>query len=210
MIFGESVCDAYCGMLKSTLEGSLFLQVTMVQPVVEGPQCIRAAFESYEFPDGRTGKWWIEDRIKALFDEKGEYWRSMHREGQFDYVISALNGMTNGTMPRWNANRLIISLFDPKMDLHKSRAPTPPCLINLSFYPVKKTLSLIATFRAQYTDAKGLGNLLSLAMLLKDVSEKTGFHPSKLYSIAQKVTLKYPTSTAKNLHHQLIVSINRS
>jgi len=204
MIIAESISKAYIGMLQDTLRNSPFIQTTLLQPISYNSDKIRECFNAYKFPDGRTGEWWIEDRLKALFNENGEYWKPLHREGQLDYVVSALEGMTEGTMPRWNANRLIINLFDPKIDLHKSRCPTPPCLINLSFHPVKQSLTLIATFRAQYTDAKGFGNLLSLAMLLKDIADKTGFHPSKLYSIAHKAILKYPQSVAKGLLHSLL------
>ena len=206
-----SISDAYFSMLRSTLRESPFMQITAVtQPIlgdhVNNSVSFRTAFEDYTFPDGRRGEWWLQDRIKALFDVKGEYWKPMHREGQFDYVISALKGMTKGAIPRWNANRLILSLFDPKGDLHVSRAPTPPCLISLCFYPVKQRLTLIATFRAQYTDVKGYGNLLSLAMLLKKVSEETGFVPVKLVSVAQKAILKYPKSVGKDLLSKLRVS----
>lgn len=199
MILGSSVSETYIGMLQKTLSQPSFVQTAMVQPISRDFHDIaRMAFEEFEFPDGRFGTWWIEDRLKALFDEKGEYWKPLRREGQFDYVLSALKGMTEGTMPRWNANRLVLTLFKPS-DLHKSRCPIPPCLINLSFYPVRQKLTLIANFRAQYTDAKGYGNLLSLAMLFLDVCDKTGFTPNRLYSIAQKPILKYSRSTGKKL-----------
>jgi len=210
MIVSSSVSDGYVDMLRDTLRNSPFMQVTMIQPVVEGSASVRTAFEDYEFPDGRTGKWWIENRIKALFDAKGEYWEPLHRNDQFEYVISTLKGMQQGIIARWNANRQIISLFNPTKDLHTSRAPTPPCLISLCFYPVQQALTLIATFRAQYTDAKAYGNLLSLVMLLEKVSKETGFKPLRLYNIAQKTTLKYPKSIGKELLQRLIVTVNRS
>lgn len=205
MIIGTSISDAYISMLRSTLRRSPFMQVTVVQPVSISDD-VKTTFESYMFPDGRSGRWWIQDRIKALFDKKGEYWKPIHRDGQLDYVISALKGMTKGTVPRWNANRLVITLFSPKDDLHISRAPIPPCLINLCFYPVKQRLTLIANFRAQYTDAKAYGNLLSLAMFLKKISEETGFTPFQLFSIAQKAILKYRKSVGKDLLRKLIIA----
>lgn len=206
-----SVSDAYFSMLKNTLRESPFMQVSEVMNPILGDKinndaAFELAFQSFKFPDGRYGASWIRDRILALFDEKGEYWKPLHRFAQLDYAVSALDGMRKGNVPRWNANRLIITLFDPSQDLHNSRAPTPPCLISLCFYPMKQKLTLIATFRAQYTDAKGYGNLISLAMLLKDVSEKTDFVPFKLYSVAQKAILKYPQSTAKQLFNKLLVA----
>lgn len=211
MIIGTSISEAYIDMLKNTLRKSAFMQVTSVRLSEDSlkSDSVKSAFENYVFPDGRSGRWWIEDRLKAVFDSKGEYWEPIHRDHQFDYVVSALRGMANGSVPRWNANRLIITLFSPS-NLHIARAPTPPCLINLCFYPIRQTLSLIGTFRAQYTDAKAYGNLLSLAMLLKDVAEKTGFTPFKLYSVAQKAILKYPKSTAKDLFNKLLVAFHKN
>ncbi len=208
MILGASISEAYVGMLKHTLTKSPLMQVTMVQPVSNFlMDDVRKTFEQYVFPDGRTGKIWIRGRLEALFDENGEYWKPMRRAGQFHYILSALRGMTKGTMPRWNANRLVISLFNPKEDLHKSRCPTPPCLITLSFHPIRQDLTMIATFRAQYTDAKGYGNLLSLAMLLVQICETTGFKPFKLFSIAEKAILKYSKSTAKDLLAKLLCAV---
>ena len=204
MISCRSLTDAYVEMLKSTLEGDPFMQVTKVyDPVSKGKVNINenthAAFETFKFPDGRSGAWWIKDRIEALFDPDGEYQSKMNREGQIEYVISTLKGMRNKTVATWNANRVLINLFDPKSDLHTSRAPTPPCLISISFYPVRQDLSMIATFRAQYTDTKGYGNIISLAMLFKEICEKTGYNPQTLYSVAQKAILRWPKKTGKAL-----------
>lgn len=204
MISCSSLTEAYVEMLKSTLEGDPFMQVTKVyDPVSNGEvnidENIHAAFEAFEFPDGRSGAWWIKDRIEALFDPDGEYQSKMNREGQLEYVISTLKGIRSKTVATWNANRVLINLFNPNKDLHTSRAPTPPCLISISFYPVRQDLSMIATFRAQYTDTKGYGNLISLAMLFKEISEKTGYTPLTLYSVAQKAILKWPKKTVKAL-----------
>lgn len=114
-------------------------------------------------------------------------------------MIRGLKGITEGTMYRWNSNRFLIMLFYPAKDLHESRVPTPPCLTILNFLPVKNGLSLIATFRAQYTDTKGYGNLLSLAYLLLSLCEGTGFRPAQIYSIANKPILKWPIRTARSL-----------
>ena len=97
---------------------------------------------------------------------------------------------------------MIISLFEPK-DLHRSRSPTPPCMISLCFYPEKEDLSLIATFRAQYTDAKGFGNLYSLATLLQRTASATGFNPAVLYNVAQKAILKYQKFFARQFYLSL-------
>lgn len=209
MISCSSLTEAYMEMLKSTLEGDPFMQLTKVRdPISNGEininENIHAAFEAFEFPKeksgkGRSGAWWIKDRVEALFNPDGEYQSKMNRDGQLEYVISTLKRMRSKTVATWNANRILISLFDPKKDLHISRAPTPPCLISISFYPVRQDLSMMATFRAQYTDTKGYGNLLSLAMLFKEVSEKTGYKPRTLYSVAQKAIRRWPKKTGKAL-----------
>lgn len=164
---------------------------------------IHNAIMSFKFSDGRLGRNWFEKRINAMFEPKGEYYMPMRRYGQYDYVISTLRGMKEGKVARWNANRLIINTFDPSKDLHVARAPTPPCLASLAFYPIKDELSLVATFRAQYVDAKAYGNIFSLAMLLRQVCVETGFRPSTLVNIAQKPILHYPLNEARRFYWDL-------
>ena len=212
MISSDSVSDVFVQALANTLRrplvGEPLIQVTeILRPVVDGcvneNEAFRKKLGSFVFPDGRTGEWWIQNRLKAVFDEKGEYWNRLHRDGGFDYIVSALYQMKKGFFPRWNTNRLIISLFDSSLDLHKSRMPTPPCLITLAFHPVRDTLDLIGTFRAQYTDAKGYGNMLSLCHMLRHVCDRTEFHPNRVYNIAHNPILKYPKSTARKLLYTL-------
>jgi len=204
----ESLDKAYLSMLESVLrEDRDFLQVTCVgNPLVEGKLNLDPAFgkkfEAFTFPDGRCGLWWVQDRIKAVFSPKGEYHKRIYGGG-YEYCLESLKGIREGNFPLWNANRLIISLFKPE-DLHKARKPTPPCLINLCLYPVKGKLTMIGTFRAQYVDAKGFGNLISLAMLLGGLCEKTGFSPGRLYNVAQKSLLRYPKDIAKRLYFHLL------
>jgi len=183
-------------------KGTSVMQVTKVtEPVRKGIVNVNEGFHDklkrYTFSDNRSGYWWLEDRIAALFSEKGEYWARMNRYGQLNYIKGALKGMNEGTHPRWNANRLIIDLFNPEADLHVTRMPTPPCMITIAFIPIRDQLSMAATFRAQYTDAKGYGNLYSLAMLLRDIAQFSGFKPRHLYSTAQKATLKYNLTEAR-------------
>ena len=225
-----SLSDAYINMLSNTLTEPFpcFMQVTMVAKPILGnclndDEKVRAAFESYTFPKSKTekvmtGKNWIDNRIKALLDAKGEYWGRMNREGQLDYVTSALKGWNitkkqeenakkkQKKTPTWNANRIMISLFNPARDLHIYRVPAPPCLSSLCFYPVRKSLSLIATFRAQYSDIKAYGNLISLAMLLKDISEETGLTPATIHSVAHKAILKHPRLVGKELLNKLLAA----
>ena len=204
MIQRSSISDAFLDMLTDTVRNlPPFMQVAKVTyPVLKGDINTAPGFhdrlKDFTFSDNRTGHDWLDDRIRALFEEGAEYWKPLHRDGQYEYVVEALKGMTAGTMPRWNANRLIVTLFDSEKDLHKTRMPTPPCLVMVSLHPEKQDLSLVATFRAQYTDAKGYGNLYSLAMLLQRICEDTGFKPKHLYSVAQKAILKYNKGEARS------------
>ena len=209
MIRRASITEAYMEMLRTALEGQTFMQVTEVyDPIVRGfpnvDEKIQDAYKKFTFTDGRTGDFWIKNRLEALLEEGGEYWEPLHRENQLDYVVNALKGMTEGTVARWNANRLLIPLFDPSKDLHISRAPMPPCLINIGFYPVRNELTMIATFRAQYTDIKGYGNLLSLAMLMKKICDSTGFRARSLFSVAQKAIFREGKKVVKDLRIELV------
>jgi len=56
---------------------------------------------------------------------------------QYSFILSALKEMAEGKYPLWNANRLVISLFSYR-DLLRARNPTPPCMTQISFYPVKE------------------------------------------------------------------------
>ena len=115
MIVRESISEAFSEMLRSTLQEGPFMQVTRVSiPVWKGEvnesPAIRRAFDEFQFPDGRSGSWWIEDRIKALFATDGEYYEPLRRGGQLDYAVSTLEGMREGSVARWNANRTTYSL----------------------------------------------------------------------------------------------------
>jgi len=223
MIIENSVSDAYLAMLDDTTRylGDNIVQVTRVNMPLGGSAQGHEAeavhrylphgtvnvdpsfakrLEAFEFNDERTGKWWLEDRIEALFGNTGEYHEALNKEAQYPYVVKSLKAMRERNAkigPLWNANRMIVTLFDPAQHLHIARAPMPPCLINIAFIPVKDRLSLCATFRAQYTDAKGYGNLYSLAMMLGQVCEATGYTARYLYSIALKPTLRYKKAEAK-------------
>lgn len=205
MISSKTISDVYPLTLADTLNSRFrkpLVQVTEVLEPIKEDEIFRKQLDKFIFPDGRSGEWWIEDRLKALLTEKGEYWARVHENGKFDYVVSALQGMTRGSFPRWNANRLVIPLFKDS-DLHKSRMPIPPCLISLDFHPIRDKLTLVGIFRAQYTDAKGYGNILSLCYLLKHVCDETGFKPDRVYNVVNKPILKYSESVVRRFLYAL-------
>jgi len=202
-------------MLEKTLEHRYCYMLVgkVLKPIVNGQVNVSSRFiqklkEFKTFPivkDKKTvgyksGYDLLRSRIAVMFDEGREYYEAMRKHGQLDYVIETLKEKP----PTWNYNRLIISLFNPIIDLHKSRAPTPPCLITLGFYPHKDKLDLVGTFRAQYMDMKGLGNLYGLAMLLRHVCKSTEhFIPRHLYMVAQKAILAYHNSIGKDFLNYL-------
>jgi len=184
-----TLTEAYLESLNAVIQGrgySYALTTCVDTPIVEAEPNLDPEkdkrFRDFLFPDGRNGLWWIEDRIKSLF--KGLYWKRMNRQTQLEYVIKALKGAKEGRVYGWSYCSFLISLFDPEEDLHTSRKPEVPCLVGLGFYPQEGRLYLTATWRTQFIDTKAYGNLISLAMLLQQSCEKTGFAPES-YSAQQ-------------------------
>lgn len=170
---------------------------------------IHNALESFTHFDGKTGKYWIENRIDELFT--GLYCRAIHNHNQLEFVEEALKQILHSREERkyaytWCSNRLFCLTFDHSNNdfshLHLSRQPIPPCLTLVDFKPEQTTLHLLATWRAQFFDTKAYGNLLSLAILLRNVCRNTGFHPGHLVSTANKAIVKN-RSNAKRLLERL-------
>ena len=210
-----TISGAYLEFLESYLkEWSFAMCVHVERPIKKGKlnlnREIDRAFRDFKFPPTgkekvvRTGDWWIQDRMRAVFDEGGEYYPYLHRNRHMEYILSSLKDYRRHQHPTWNANRFVLTLFDPASDLHRSRRPAPPCLSMLSFHPKKRQkLSLVAIFRAQYVDTKAYGNILSLAELQKRVCNQTGFEAGSLHSVASKLISRHNVNTIKRLHRQL-------
>jgi len=147
-------------------------------------------YKKFNF-DGKSGAWWIGNRIDELFT--GLYHRAIANNNQLGFVQNALKQIKTGRYT-WCTNRLLCITFDAKEShfshLHLARQPIPPCLTTLDFKRERNQLHLISSWRAQYFDTKAYGNLLSLAMLLREVCENTSFLPGHLISIAHKAILK--------------------
>ena len=166
---------------------------------------IHKLFESFTHFDGKTGKSWIENRIDELFT--GLYYRAIHTYNQLDFVEKVLKKILHSREVgkyayTWCSNRLFCLTFNHSSNnlshLHLSRQPIPPCLTLVDFKPEQTMLHLLATWRAQYFDTKAYGNLLSLAILLRNVCRNTGFHPGHLISTANKAIVRNG-SNAKRL-----------
>lgn len=147
-------------------------------------------FENFNF-NNKTGKWWIENRVQELFT--GLYHKAICKHNQLGFVQDALRKIKAKKFT-WCSNRLLCLTFDYEdkstSHLHLTRQPIPPCLTLLDFKPEQKRLNLIASWRAQYFDTKAYGNLISLAMMLRNICKNTGFQSGHVISIANKAILK--------------------
>lgn len=134
-------------------------------------------FESYEFHDGSTGRYWVQDRIEELFG--GLYAdRLTDPRNQVEMVVDRLKIGNHGQ----TTNALVAQPYHLEPDLEKATHGRPlasdiPCLTQLQFKPKRKKLNLYVTFRSQYIDTKCYGNLISLALLLAEICRRTGYEP---------------------------------
>ncbi|WP_255167131.1 hypothetical protein [Natrononativus amylolyticus] len=141
-------------------------------------------FESYEFTDGTTGRYWVQDRIEELF--AGLYaTRLTAPRNQLDMIRGRLKQGNHGQ----TTNALLGQPYRLTPDLEKATegkplAPNIPCLVLLQFKPQRDKLHLYTTFRSQYIDTKCYGNLISLALLLADMCHQTGYEPGYLVETA--------------------------
>jgi len=147
-------------------------------------------YKKFNF-EGRSGEWWIGNRIDELF--RGLYHRAIANHDQLDFVQNALKQIKTGRYT-WCTNRLLCLTFDAENSqfshLHLSRQPIPPCLTMLDFKRERNQLHLIASWRAQCFDTKAYGNLISLALMLKEVCRNVDLQPGHLISIAHKAFFK--------------------
>jgi len=139
-----------------------------------------------------SGKAWINDRIRALVDDQGFYHKRL--ANQLTMVEKRLNirNRKGERMHGSSTNALICQTFQFE-DLRKACKPRPntgglPCLVMLDFKPKRDKLNLMAVFRSQFFDTKAYGNLISLAILLHQISQKTGYQTGSILSTANNVT----------------------
>ncbi|MDH5266220.1 MAG: hypothetical protein OEW62_00925 [Candidatus Bathyarchaeota archaeon] len=212
-IVRNDITSAYVDSLKKVVRnGYLFALMTEVErPLIGSIQVedelarsglnvdkeMHRRFEAFDF-NGKTGKWWIENRIHELFS--GLYHTAICKYDQLDFIRDALKKIETRKYT-WCSNRLLCVTFDHTDEhtshLHLSRQPIPPCLTLLDFKPEQRKLHLIASWRAQYFDTKAYGNLISLAMMLRNVCKNTGFQPGHVISIANKAILKNRTNARR-------------
>lgn len=164
-----------------------------------------------------TGRGWVYGRIMDLFDEKDGYYRealcSSFGLDQLGIVARRLatRDRHGRIMNGGSGNGLVCQVYLPNDDLMRSCQPRPRvnnarCLTQVDFKPIGDRLHLMATFRSQYFDTKAYGNFISLALLLYQMCQQTGYKPGSLVSIAHKVVFhadKKPTALYKHLMKEL-------
>lgn len=201
---GSEIGDAYTELLHSRLHGSYshdYHVIHIADPVdstnlqnlttenCDWEEAINAGealrqFESFEFYDGTTGRYWVENRIEELFS--GMYaTRLTNPRNQPRMVADRLKQGNHGQ----TTNALVLQLFRLEPDLETATqgrplAPNLPCLTQLQFKPRRDRLHLYAIFRSQYVDTKCYGNLISLSLLLALMCKRTGYEPGYLLGIA--------------------------
>ena len=161
---------------------------------------IHSRYKDFYFYKDKYKKDWygrdkIADRIRTLFE--GSYYKALNRrikdgKRQLDYVKNHLKG---GKIKGKIHNTFICSVFTSDRDLCY---PDAHCLVSIDFKPERGKLHLIANWRAQYFNTKAYGNLISLAMLLRNIckesrtdkNKKSGFMPGRIISIAHKAILE--------------------
>ncbi|WP_440007701.1 hypothetical protein [Halomicrococcus sp. SG-WS-1] len=159
-------------------------------------------FESFEFYDGTTGGYWVQDRIEELFS--GMYAaRLTARRNQIQLIADRLKQGNHGQ----TTNALVAQVFQLEPDLRKATHGRPlasniACLTQLQFKPRREQLHLYATFRSQYLDTKCYGNLLSLALLLAEMCRQTGYEPGYIVETAHNSIFR-DSSDARRLHSVL-------
>jgi len=207
-VIEENITSAYLKSLERVVEQNYVfgLMVEIGKPLVDSNRMIdedlkltclnldlnlHNKFKTFVFNDGKSGSWWIENRINELF--KGLYHRAIVNHNQLNFVEDALKKIENKRYA-WVSNRLLCLTFSPHekhlSHMHLTRQPVPPCLTLVDFKPERNNLHLIASWRAQFFDTKAYGNLISLAMLLEQACENTGYDPGRLISIAHKAILR--------------------
>ena len=207
-IVKDDLTSAYVDSLKAVVRnGHIFgLMTEVARPILDSAtfndeldltglnldKVIHRRFETFSFVDGKTGARWIDNRIDELF--KGLYQRAICKHDQLDFVQNALKEIRTTRRYTWCSNRLLCLTFDHAdkhmSHLHLTMVPVPPCLTLLDFKPERERLHLIAVWRAQYFDTKAYGNLISLAIMLRNVCGDIGFQPGHVISIANKAILK--------------------
>lgn len=220
---GNSIGEAYIEGLKSIVNGKSsywYLTIHIKHPilkvskktissldildwldVVNVGDKIYQAFIKFQFSKGdgwtggKSGKDWINGRIRDLMDPNGYYNKTLTTNNQLDQVEKRLSARDKSgkKMHGGGTNALVCQVFMPDVDLRVACRPCPRvsgvrCLTMIDFKPEGDILNLMAVFRSQYFDTKAYGNFIALSMLLHNMCQKTGYSPGAVISTANKFT----------------------
>lgn len=159
------------------------------QDIVHAGEAL-STFEDFEFTDSSTGGFWVQDRIEELFS--GLYAsRLTAPRNQIEMITDRLKQGNHGQ----TTNALVAQSFQLDPDLEEAThgrplAPDIACLTQVQVRPDKNRLNMYATFRSQYLDTECYGNLISLAMLLAIICDRTGYEPGYLVEVAHNTTFR--------------------
>jgi thymidylate synthase len=229
-IEGESIGDAYLKAFTKTLNEKnefLYLIIHIKKPikeiknkeisdsnldienwldVINVEEKVYETFIKFEFSEkeewskGKSGKDWINGRIKDLLHSEGCYNKALRKGYSIDQLAKVeerLKYRVHGKkLHGGTTNALVCNVFLPEEDLKKACQRKPQekdirCLTQIDFKPVENNLNLIASFRSQYFDTKAYGNLIALAILLYDMCKKTQYEPGEIISTAHKALFYY-------------------
>lgn len=187
--------------------------------VVNVKENVYQAFCEFSFPEsdpmtgGNLGKDWINGRLQTLLSPKGYYYQALREKHGFDQLESVENRLLcrdkdGKKMHGSSTNALVCQVYFPEEDLRKACVSRPlvkgvRCLSLLQWIPRGDALDLFAVFRSQYFDSKAYGNFTSLALLLFDMCQKTGYEPGILVSIANNYTFDFKKKYRKSLYDHL-------
>lgn len=220
-VSGDTLGEAYATELDAYLDDdSLFCAVVAHHPVdvtrdIDSTKLedwrdvlnIGNEFErcaGYEFgkvspiTDGRTMEHWIDDRIWELHD--GFY------ADKVDDWLAAIEDRLMCGMHGSSTNGLVAQVYDED-DLERATVPRPnahgvACLTQMQFIPVRDRLHMHQTFRSQYVDMKGFGNMVAGATLLSQMAARTGYEAGSIMTHVNNMTT-YDRNAATHLHARI-------
>jgi len=126
------------------------------------------------------------------------YWGRLTR---YREKIDQLEFIVHRMERKPHSKQLSCVTFDPESDIqpHRPFNPSMPCLIALDFKFQGEKINIFAMFRSHDFGRKAYGNYIGLGMLLKMVSQKTGYPTGEIvcYSVSAHIRSKeFPSVNA--------------
>ncbi len=190
-------------------QGELSREVINLVSVTHNP------LEIYEEVDAlfrkHIGSRWIAKGSDCIFPAGvGKYRKNVYRHWSRTYwgrltryreKIDQLGFVIHRMETKPHSKQLSCVTFDPESDVqpHRPFNPSMPCLIALDFKFKGGKINTFAMFRSHDFGRKAYGNYIGLGMLLKMLSEKTGYPSGEVvcYSVSAHIRNKeFPSVNA--------------